>query len=157
MMRGAHIIWWQLSFLESSSHGIEHQIGQYTSLVDQSTVDSTINHLLKFTRIGFKSNLPRRRHCILLDHFAAPIYTEGPQALLLVILHGFSNSLLLLILEIGFHHGDDVVLIKLSSQHVDLDLEFVPPGVPKDVLMQKLICKHKGLIPDLNVKACQPI
>ena len=26
-----------------------------------------------------------------------------------------------------------------------------------DLLMQKLICKHKGLIPDLNVKACQPI
>jgi hypothetical protein len=24
------------------------------------------------------------------------------------------------------------------------------------LLMQKLICKHKGLIPDLNVKACQP-
>ena len=25
------------------------------------------------------------------------------------------------------------------------------------VLVQKLICKRKGLIPDLNVKACQPI
>jgi hypothetical protein len=25
------------------------------------------------------------------------------------------------------------------------------------LLMQKLICKHKGLIPDSNVKACQPI
>jgi len=25
------------------------------------------------------------------------------------------------------------------------------------LLMQKMICKHKGLIPDLNVKACQPI
>ena len=25
------------------------------------------------------------------------------------------------------------------------------------LLMQKRICKHKGLIPDLNVKACQPI
>ena len=25
------------------------------------------------------------------------------------------------------------------------------------LLMQKLICKHKGLIPNLNVKACQPI
>jgi hypothetical protein len=29
--------------------------------------------------------------------------------------------------------------------------------VPEDVLMQKLVCKHKGLIPDPNVKACQPI
>jgi len=35
-----------------------------------------------------------------------------------------------------------------------LDLESVPLGVPKDVLVQKLICKHKGLIPDSNVKAC---
>jgi len=26
-----------------------------------------------------------------------------------------------------------------------------------DMLVQKWICKHKGLIPDLNVKACQPI
>jgi len=25
------------------------------------------------------------------------------------------------------------------------------------LLMQKLICKHEGLIPDSNVKACQPI
>jgi hypothetical protein len=25
------------------------------------------------------------------------------------------------------------------------------------VLAQKLICKHKGLIPDSNVKVCQPI
>jgi hypothetical protein len=25
------------------------------------------------------------------------------------------------------------------------------------VLVQNLICKHKGLIPDSNVKACQPI
>jgi len=25
------------------------------------------------------------------------------------------------------------------------------------LLMQKQICKHKGLIPDSNVKACQPI
>jgi len=25
------------------------------------------------------------------------------------------------------------------------------------LLVQKLICKHKGLIPDPNVKACQPI
>jgi len=38
-----------------------------------------------------------------------------------------------------------------------LILILVPLGVPKDVLMQKLICKHKGLIPDLNDKACQPI
>ena len=25
------------------------------------------------------------------------------------------------------------------------------------LLVQKLFCKHKGLIPDSNVKACQPI
>ena len=28
---------------------------------------------------------------------------------------------------------------------------------PMILLVQKLICKHKGLIPDSNVKACQPI
>ena len=38
-----------------------------------------------------------------------------------------------------------------------LILNLVPLGVAKDVLMQKLIYNHKGLIPDLNVKACQMI
>ena len=125
-----------MSLLVSSSHGIVNGIGQHTSLVDQGTVDSSIVHLLKFTRMVFKINLPRHWQRILLDHLAAPVYAKGPQALLLVILHGFSNSLLLLILEIGFRHGDDVLLIKLRSRHVDLDLESVPLGVPKDVLMQ---------------------
>ena len=77
--------------------------------------------------------------------------------MLLVVLHSFFNSLLLHISEIGFRHGDDVLQVELSIRHVDLDLESVPPGVPKDVLVQKLIYKHKGLIPDSNVKACQPI
>ena len=157
MIDRAHIIWWQLSFFESSSHGIENRIGQHTSLIDQGTVNSTINHVLKFTRIGFKSNLPRCRQCFHLDHLTTPVDTEGFQTLLLVVLHSFCNSLLLLISEIGFRHGDDVLQVKLGIQHVDLDLESVPLGMPKDVLMQKLICKHKGLIPDLNVKACQPI
>ena len=76
---------------------------------------------------------------------------------MLVILHGFCNRLLLLISEIGFRHGDDVLQVELDICHVDLDLESVPPGMPKDVLMQKLIYEHKELIPDLNVKACQPI
>ena len=38
-----------------------------------------------------------------------------------------------------------------------LILNMVPLGVTKDVLMQKQICKHKGLIPDSNIKVCQPI
>ena len=112
---------------------------------------------MKFTRIGFKGNLPRGRQCFFLDHLAAPVYAEGLETLLLVILHGLSNSLLLLIFEATFRHGDGVLQIEIASCHVDLDLEKVPLGVPKDVLMQKLICKHKGLIPDSNVKACQPI
>ena len=157
MLRGAHIIWWQLSFLESSSQGIKNRIGHHTSLVDQGTVDSTIDHVLEFTRIGFKSNLPRHRQCFLLDHFATPVYAEGLETLLLVILHSLHKSLLLLIFEASFCHGDDVLQVKPSSQHVDFDLAFVPLDVPKDVLMQKMVCKHKGLIPDLNVKACQPI
>ena len=154
MMGRAHIIGWQLSFFESSSHGIGNRIGQYTSLIDQGTVHSIIDHILKFTKIGFKSNLPRCRQCFFLDYLTAPVDTEGFQALLLVVLHGFCNSLILLISEIGIRDGDDVLQVKFGICHVDLDLESVPPGMPKDVLMQKLICEHKGLIPDLNVKAC---
>jgi len=58
--------------------------------------------------------------------------------------------LLLLISEIGFSYGDDVIRVEISIRHVDLDdeSESVPLRVPKDVLMQKWICKHKGLIPD---------
>ena len=136
MMKRAHIIWWQLSFLESSSHGIENRIGQHTSLIDQGTINSTINHVLEFTRIGFKSNLPRCQQCFLLDHLTTPVDTEGFQTLLLVIFHGFCNSLLLLISEIGFCHGDDILQVEFGSRHVDLDLESVPPGVPKYVLVQ---------------------
>jgi len=139
MMSRAHIIGWLLSFLGSSSHSIENRIGQHTSLIDQSTFNTIINHVLKFTRIGVKSDLPRHRQCFLLDHHTTPVYTKGSQTLLLVVFHGFRNSLLLLVLEIGFRHGDDVLLIELGSRHVDLDTDFrVPLGVPKDVLMQKL-------------------
>ena len=131
MIDRAHIIRWQLSLFESSGHGIEHRIGQHTSLIDQGTVNSIIDHVLKFTRIGVKSDLPRGRQCFFLDHLTAPVNTEGPQTLLLVILHGFCNSLLLLILDIGFCHGDDVFLIELGSRHVDLDLESGPIGRAK--------------------------
>jgi len=71
-----------------------------------------------------------------LDHFATPVDAEGFQTLLLVVLHGFCNSLLLLISEIGFRHGDNVLQVELGIRHADLDLESIPPGVPKDVLMQ---------------------
>ena len=112
-----------LVLFESSSHNIENCIGQYTRLIDQTMIDSTINHLLQFTRIGFKSYLPRCRQCFLLDHLATPVDTEGFQALLLVFLHGFCHSLLLLISEIGFRHGDDVLQVEIGVRHVDLDLE----------------------------------
>ena len=156
-MRGAHIIWWDLSFLESSCYGIENRIREYTSLVDQSTVDSTVNHILELAQIGFESNLPWRRQSIFLDHFTTPIYAEGLQTLQPVFLHSLGNSLLLLILEIGLCHGDDVLLIEVRDRHVDLDLESCPTGRAKRCVDAKLICKHKGLIPDSNVKACQPI
>ena len=123
MMSRAHIIWRDLSFLESSCYCIENRIRQYASLVDQSTVDSTVNHILKLARIGFESNLSWCRQRILLDHLTTPVYAEGLQALQLVFLHSLGNSLLLLILKIGFCHGDDVLLIKLRSRHVDLHLE----------------------------------
>ena len=61
MIDRAHITRWQLSFFESSSHGMENCIGQHTSLVDPDTVDSTIDHVLEFTKIGVKGNLPRGR------------------------------------------------------------------------------------------------
>ena len=98
MIDRAHIIWWQLSFFESSSYGIENRIGQHTSLVDQGTVDSFVDHVLEFTKIGFKSDLPRRRQCFLLDYFADIVDTEGLQTLLLVILRSFCNSLLPLLI-----------------------------------------------------------
>ena len=130
MIDRAHIIWWQLSF-ESSSHGIKNHIGQHTSLVDQGKVDSTIDHVLEFTRIGIKGNLPRGRQCFFLDHHATPVYAEGHETLLPVILYSLRNSLLLLIFEAGFCHGDDVLQVELGSRHVDLDLESGPIGRAK--------------------------
>jgi len=61
MIDRAHIIWLQLSLFESSSHGVENRVGQHTSLVDQGTIDGIVDHVLEFTRIGFKSELPRHR------------------------------------------------------------------------------------------------
>ena len=157
MMGGPHIIWRDLSFLESSCHGVENRIRQYTSLVNQRSIDGIVNHILKLARIGIKGDLPWCRQCIFLDHFAAPVYAERPQALLLELFHGLGNSLLLLILEVGLRHGDDVLLIEVRDRHVDLDLESCPTGRAKRCVDAKLIFKHKGLIPDSIVKACQPI
>ena len=123
MIDRAHIIRWQLSFFECSSHGIENRIGQHTSLVDQGTVDSTIDHVLEFTRIGVKGNLPRCRQCFFLDHLATPVDAERLQTLLVVVLHSLRNSLLLLIFEASICHGDDVLQVELGSRYVDLDLE----------------------------------
>jgi len=131
MMRRTNVIWWQLSFFEISSHGIENRIGQHTSLIDQGTVNSTINHILKFTRIGFKSNLPRHRQCFLLDHLATPVYAEGLETLLLVILDSLCNSLLLFIFEISFRHWDDILQVEIASLYVDLGLESGPTGRAK--------------------------
>jgi len=85
---------------------------------------------------------------MFLDYFTAPVDPEGFEAELLVFFHSACHSLLLLIPEISLRHNNDVFCVKLSSRHFDLDNRFVPLGVPKDVLMQKQISKHKGLIPD---------
>ena len=90
-------------------------------------VNGTVNHVLKFTRIGFKSNLLRCRQCFLLDHLATPVDTEGFQALLLVLLQGFCHSLLLLISDIGLCYWDNVLQVEIGVLHVDLDLEYGPP------------------------------
>jgi len=44
----------------------------------------------------------------------------------------------------------EYIPVGLSTNHAGLDSQWF-------LLMQKLVCKHKGLIPDPNVKACQPI
>ena len=77
------------------------------------------------------------RVCAVRDVDGTLVYAEGLQTLLLVVLHGFRDSLLLLISEIGFCQGNDVLQVEFSSRHVELDLESVPLGVPKDVLVQK--------------------
>ena len=122
MIDRAHIIRWELSFLKSSSHSIKNRVGQHTSLVNQGTVDSIIDHVLEFTRIGFKSDLPRCRQCFLLDYLATPVDAEGFQTLLFVVLHSFCNSLILLISEVGFRHGDDILQVEIGIRHVDLEL-----------------------------------
>jgi len=87
--------------------------------------------------IGVESNLPRHRQFLLLNYFTAPVDAKGFQAELLVFLHSPCHSLLLLISEISFHHSNDVFRVEISSSHVDFFDRLVPPGVPKDVLMQK--------------------
>ena len=72
------------------------------------------------------------------NYFPAPVHTEGFQTELPVLLYSPLHSLLLFISEIGFCHSNDVLRIEISSSHVDLVDRFVPPGVPKDVLMQKI-------------------
>ena len=119
-------------------------------------INYRINHLLEFTRIGVKGNLSRQWQILLLDDFSTPIQAERFQTKLPVILHSLFYSLLLILFEICFCHADNVVCVELRAEHID-HVEDVPPGMPKDVLMQKWICKHKGLIPDIDVKACQSI
>ena len=145
------------SFIKSSNHNIVNSIGQHIGVIDQSKINSSINHVLQFTRIGIKSKLPRHRQILLLDNFPAPVHTEGFQAKLPVFLHNSLHGLLLFISEISFCHSNDIVCVELSSSHVDLVDILVPLGLPKDMLMQKLIYKHKGLIPYSNFKACQSI
>jgi len=53
-----------------------------------------------------------------------------------------------------------IMLLVCSSSIFDIvmiDNEFMYKFAKRLVLVQKLICKHKGLIPDSNVKACQQI
>ena len=59
---------------------------------------------------------------------------------------------------------EEEILIEELTAKEDLTYEEYPVRIletterfTRCLLMQKLICKHKGLIPNLNVKACQPI
>jgi len=146
-----------LPFLQSSSHSVKNCIGQHTGLIDQSTINSIVNHILQFSRVDFKSNLLRHQQFFLLDHFAAPIDTKGSQAKLLVLLHRFCHSLFLLIPEISLRQSNDVFCVELSMSHVDLDDRFVPPGVLKRCVDAKVDLKTQRANTRFNVKACQPI
>ena len=45
-----------------------------------------------------------------------------------------------------------------TTRRLKRELEYIYMWVSAKVCVDaKLICKHKGLIPDSNVKACQPI
>jgi hypothetical protein len=136
MIGQASIKLWCLSFFESLDHNIVNSIGQHIRVINQSMINSSINHVLQFTRIGIKGNLPRQWQILLLDDFAAPVHAEGFQTELSVFLHSPLHSLLLFFSEIGFRHVNDIVCVKISSSHVDF-VDSVPPGVPKDVLIQK--------------------
>ena len=115
-----------------------------------------MNHLLKFTRIGVKGNLPRQRQILLLDDLSTLVQAKRFQTKLPIFFYSLFHSLPLLFLKIFFWYRDNVPWIDLGIDHIDR-IDVVPPSVPKDVLMQKWICKHKGLIPESISKACQSI
>jgi hypothetical protein len=93
---------------------------------------------------------------LLLDYFTAPVDAKGFQAELL-FLHSPCHNSLLLVPEISFRHSNDILCVEISSSHVDFFDRLVPPGVPKDVLVQKMDLQTQKAIPDLNLEACQPI
>jgi len=53
------------------------------------------------------------------------------------------------------YHNAKIYKERVKRWHDKRIKEFIPGD--KVFVGAKLICKHKGLIPDLNVKACQPI
>jgi hypothetical protein len=65
--------------------------------------------------------------------------------------------LLLLISEISLGYSNHVFHVEISVGHVDLDDRSVPLGMPKDMLMQKWIYKHKGIIPDSTLRRASQI
>ena len=54
----------------------------------------------------------------------------------------------------GFQNQGLINQLMNLGQQVGGQQAMVNPMFPGDLFMQKLICKHKGLIPDSNVKAC---
>jgi len=136
MIGQASLRWWCLSFFESLDHSIVDSIGQHIGVINQSMINSCINHVLQYTMIGIKGNLPRQRQIMLLDNFPTPVYAEGFQTELSVFHHSPLHSLLLFFSEISFYHANDVVRVEIKSSHVDF-VDSVPLDMPKDVLMQK--------------------
>jgi len=119
MIGWASINWCRLSLFESSNHSVVYVVGQHVGVVNQSMINCRINHLLKFTRIRVKGNLPKQREILLLDDFSTPAQAERLQTKLHVLLCSLFHSLLVFFFEIDFYHTDDVVSVELRPEHVD--------------------------------------
>jgi len=72
MIGWASIKWWCLSFFES----LDHSVGQHIGVINQNMINCRINHLLQFTKVGVKGNLPRQRQILIIDDLPTPVQAK---------------------------------------------------------------------------------